>query len=106
MGDAGRPPADDSRRQSDAAPEPNCADNSDASRAATETDDAGNSDAGRDDAGREPPRRRPQPGGGRRGRGRRISTRHIAWLALAVAVGHIVYAFIRDHALDLTRGSW
>lgn len=104
MGDAVRPSAD-SRRPSDVAPEPNYADNPDASRAATETDDAGNSDAGRDGEGREP-RRHPPSGGGRRGQGRRISTRHIAWLALAVAVGHIVYAFIRDHALDLTRGSW
>ena len=105
MGDANRPPADDSRRPSDVAPEPNCADDSDASRAATETDAARNSDAGRDDDGREP-RRHPPSGGGRRGRGRRLSTRQIAWLALAVAVGHIIYAFIRDHALDLTRGSW
>lgn len=105
MGDAGRPPADDSRRQSEVAPEPNCADNPDASRAATETGDAALPPAGRDDEGREP-RRHPPSGGRRKGRGRRLSTRQIAWLALAVAVGHIIYAFIRDHALDLTRGSW
>lgn len=105
MGDAGRPPADDSRRQPEVAPEPNCADNSDASRAATEPDAAGNSDADRADEGREPSGG-PQSGAGRKGPGRRLKTRHIAWLALAVAVGHIIYAFIRDHALDLTRGSW
>ena len=27
----------------------------------------------------------------------RIRTRHIAWLALAVAVGHVIYAILRDH---------
>ena len=120
MGDAVRPSAD-SRRPSDAAPDGdtagNAADRQAATesaaagqtgnrQAATETDGAGNSDAGRDGEGREP-RRHPPSGGGRKGRGRRrLSTRHITWLALAVAVGHIIYAFIRDHALDLTRGSW
>ena len=29
--------------------------------------------------------------------GRRIRTRHIAILALAVAIGHVVYAILRDH---------
>lgn len=33
---------------------------------------------------------------GRPGR-RRIRTRHIAYLALAVAVGHVIYAILRDH---------
>lgn len=89
MGDAGRQPAADSRRQPDTAPD----------------GDADNSDAGPVADGREPSGG-PQSGGGRKGRGRRLKTRHIAWLALAVAVGHIIYAFIRDHALDLTRGSW
>ena len=104
MGDAGRPPAADSRRQPDTAPDGDD-DNFEASRAATETDAVSNSDSGRDGDGREPSGG-PQSGGGRKGRGRRLKTRHIAWLALAVAVGHIIYAFIRDHALDLTRGSW
>ena len=27
----------------------------------------------------------------------RIRTRHIALLALAVAVGHVIYAILRDH---------
>ena len=89
MGDVSQPPAD-SRRQADAAPEP---------------ESAGQADAGQSADGRETGGGGP-PGDGRPGRGRRIRTRHIAWLALAVAVGHIVYAFIRDHALDLTRGSW
>ena len=30
---------------------------------------------------------------------RRIRTRHIAILALAVAIGHVVYAILRDHVL-------
>ena len=29
--------------------------------------------------------------------GRRIRTRHIALLALAIAVGHVIYAILRDH---------
>ena len=28
---------------------------------------------------------------------RSIKTRHIAFLALAIAVGHIIYAILRDH---------
>ncbi len=28
---------------------------------------------------------------------RRIRTRHIALLALAIAVGHVIYAILRDH---------
>ena len=31
-----------------------------------------------------------------RGR-RRVPTRYIAFLALAVAVGHVIYAILRDH---------
>ena len=89
MGDARQPPAD-SRRQADAAPEPAAVGNAEADRP---TD-------GRASGGG------PRPGDGRPARGRRLRARHIAWLALAVAVGHIIYAFIRDHALDLTRGSW
>ncbi len=34
--------------------------------------------------------------GGPPGR-RRIRTRHIAILALAVAIGHVIYAILRDH---------
>lgn len=33
---------------------------------------------------------------GKRGR-RRIRARHIALLALAIAVGHVIYAALRDH---------
>ena len=29
--------------------------------------------------------------------GPRIKTRHVALLALAVAVGHVIYAILRDH---------
>ncbi len=29
--------------------------------------------------------------------GHRIRTRHIALLALAIAVGHVIYAILRDH---------
>ena len=29
--------------------------------------------------------------------GRRVRTRHIALLALAIAVGHVIYAILRDH---------
>ena len=28
---------------------------------------------------------------------RRIRTRHIACLALAIAIGHVIYAILRDH---------
>ena len=37
-------------------------------------------------------------GGGetRRG-GWRVRTRYVAYLALAVAVGHVIYAVLRDH---------
>ena len=35
--------------------------------------------------------------GGKRGRRRRIRARHIALLALAIAVGHVIYAALRDH---------
>lgn len=28
---------------------------------------------------------------------RRIRTRHIAYLALAIAIGHVIYAILRDH---------
>ena len=34
--------------------------------------------------------------GGQPGR-RRIRTRHIAILALSIAVGHVIYAILRDH---------
>ena len=33
---------------------------------------------------------------GQRGR-RRIKTRHIAYAALAIAIGHVIYAILRDH---------
>lgn len=36
----------------------------------------------------------PDEGGKRR---RRIRARHIALLALAIAVGHVIYAALRDH---------
>ena len=36
------------------------------------------------------------PGGSERPR-RRIRTLHIALLALAIAVGHVIYAILRDH---------
>ena len=29
--------------------------------------------------------------------GRRIRTRHVAFLALAIAIGHVIYAILRDH---------
>ena len=32
----------------------------------------------------------------RRGKSR-IRTRHIAYLALAIAIGHVIYAILRDH---------
>ncbi len=35
-------------------------------------------------------------GEGRRGK-LRIRTRYIAYLALAVAIGHVIYAILRDH---------
>ena len=28
---------------------------------------------------------------------RRIRTRHIAYAALAIAIGHVIYAILRDH---------
>ena len=28
---------------------------------------------------------------------RTIRTRHIAYLALAIAIGHVIYAVLRDH---------
>lgn len=34
--------------------------------------------------------------GGRPGRWR-IRTRHIAYAALAIAIGHVIYAILRDH---------
>ena len=30
-------------------------------------------------------------------RRRRIRTRHIAYAALAIAIGHVIYAILRDH---------
>ena len=37
-------------------------------------------------------------GGGDASRGRwRVRTRYVAFLALAVAVGHVIYAILRDH---------
>lgn len=41
-------------------------------------------------------------GGERSGEGRqpgrrRIRTRHIAYAALAIAIGHVIYAILRDH---------
>ena len=27
----------------------------------------------------------------------KIRTRHIAYLALAIAIGHVIYAILRDH---------
>ena len=37
------------------------------------------------------------PSQGPKPRQRRIRTRHIAFLALAVGVGHVIYAILRDH---------
>ncbi len=37
------------------------------------------------------------PGDGLQRGKRRIGTRYIAILALAVAVGHVIYAILRDH---------
>lgn len=37
------------------------------------------------------------PGDGGKRRRRRIRARHIALLALAIAVGHVIYAALRDH---------
>ncbi len=34
--------------------------------------------------------------GGNRGRWR-IRTRYVAFLALAIAIGHVIYAILRDH---------
>ena len=28
---------------------------------------------------------------------RRVRTRHVAFLALAIAIGHVIYAILRDH---------
>ena len=37
-------------------------------------------------------------GGGDASRGRwRVRTRHVAFLALAIAIGHVIYAILRDH---------
>ena len=37
-------------------------------------------------------------GDGGAGRGRwRMRTRYVAFLALAIAVGHVIYAILRDH---------
>ena len=40
----------------------------------------------------------PGDGGKRRPR-RRIRARHIALLALAISVGHVIYAALRDHVV-------
>lgn len=37
------------------------------------------------------------PDAGRKGGGRRIRTRYIAFAALAIAIGHVIYAILRDH---------
>lgn len=34
--------------------------------------------------------------GGQQGRWR-VRTRHIAFAALAIAIGHVIYAILRDH---------
>ena len=37
-------------------------------------------------------------GGGDTSRGRwRMRTRYVAFLALAIAIGHVIYAILRDH---------
>ena len=37
-------------------------------------------------------------GGGDTGRRRwRMRTRYVAFLALAIAIGHVIYAILRDH---------
>ena len=41
-----------------------------------------------------------RPNGGGRPRRRRIRARHIAILALAIAVGHVIYAALRDHVFN------
>ena len=49
---------------------------------------------------RELPHPNPPPEGEgtyRRSGGRRIKTRYVAFLALAIAVGHVIYAILRDH---------
>ena len=46
--------------------------------------------------GRQHCKHSPGEGGKRRPR-RRIRARHIALLALAIAVGHVIYAALRDH---------
>ncbi len=50
--------------------------------------------------GRERPHPNPPPEGeGTHGPSRRwqMRTRHVAFLALAIAIGHVIYAILRDH---------
>ena len=49
---------------------------------------------------KELPRPNPPPEGEgtyRQPGSRRIKTRHVAFLALAIAIGHVIYAILRDH---------
>lgn len=48
--------------------------------------------------GREDQHCKHSPGDDGNRRRRRIRARHIALLALAIAVGHVIYAALRDHA--------
>ena len=47
--------------------------------------------------GREDQHCKHSPGDDGNRRRRRIRARHIALLALAIAVGHVIYAALRDH---------
>ena len=38
-----------------------------------------------------------RPGEGRQPGRRRIKTRYVAFAALAIAIGHVIYAILRDH---------